>query len=414
MKRLSLILLLLSLAAVQCVHAQYYSVNIDARTVAAMAAAFGTETVAESYYREQVDDILKHYTAAEVAAAGIFSSKFLERKALSELGIWSSSTENYYYRRIYNMVARKIIPKTWVVAKMMLRSPQTALYWGSYLMKVCDDTKSLCMQFESIVTNSTLTFSDVAFLEIKEEIAPLLKLSELGNIDWQRMLDDLARIPDNFTKENLQNDLDNLYNMGVGLATAGIGNIGDALLQTSSFHDLLNGKVEEIFNLYDHYSHLYEAAEQDAGRLLLDMVGGPENVAGLFDFSNYDLTSWITHPAMVHRPPGARQRFAVRLLSAHRRQQHPERRRVDPFRDYRRRILSQRLAARAGTLQLGAVCRMVTQPGGAAEQPERRFYLCDKLQPEGLYHQPGRKTNQKGIRLRDPCDPELEPGGSRL
>ena len=294
MKRLSLILLLLSLVAVQRVHAQYYSVNIDARTVAAMAAAFGTETVAESYYREQVDDILKHYTAAEVAAAGIFSSKFLERKALSELGIWSSSTENYYYRRIYNMVARKIIPKTWVVAKMMLRSPQTALYWGSYLMKVCDDTKSLCMQFESIVTNSTLTFSDVAFLEIKEEIAPLLKLSELGNIDWQRMLDDLARIPDNFTKENLQNDLDNLYNMGVGLATAGIGNIGDALLQTSSFHDLLNGKAEEIFHLYDHYSHLYEAAEQDAGRLLLDMVGGPENVAGLFDFSNYDLTSWIT------------------------------------------------------------------------------------------------------------------------
>ena len=118
MKRLSLILLLLSLAAVQRVHAQYYSVNIDARTVAAMAAAFGTETVAESYYREQVDDILKHYTAAEVAAAGIFSSKFLERKALSELGIWSSSTENYYYRRIYNMVARKIIPKTWVVGQL--------------------------------------------------------------------------------------------------------------------------------------------------------------------------------------------------------------------------------------------------------------------------------------------------------
>ena len=161
-------------------------------------------------------------------------------------------------------------------------------------MKVCDDTKSLCMQFESIVTNSTLTFSDVAFLEIKEEFASLLRLSELGNIDWQRMLDDLARIPGNFTKENLQSDLDNLYNMGVGLATAGIGNIGDALLQTSSFHDLMNGKVEEIFHLYDHYSYLYEAAEQDAGRLLLDMVGGPENVAGLFDFSNYDLTSWIT------------------------------------------------------------------------------------------------------------------------
>ena len=40
MKRLSLILILLSLAVVQQVHAQYYSVNYDARTVAAMANRF--------------------------------------------------------------------------------------------------------------------------------------------------------------------------------------------------------------------------------------------------------------------------------------------------------------------------------------------------------------------------------------
>ena len=85
MKRLSLILIVLSLALAQRVHAQYYSVNYDARTVAAMAAAFGTETVAESYYREQVDDILKHYNAAEVATAGIFASKFLEHKALEPM-----------------------------------------------------------------------------------------------------------------------------------------------------------------------------------------------------------------------------------------------------------------------------------------------------------------------------------------
>ena len=258
MKRLSLVFAVLLLAFTQHVHAQYYSVNYDARTVAAMAAAFGTEVVAESYYREQVDDILKHYTAAEVAAAGIFSSKFLEHKALSDLGIWCSSTENYYYRRIYHMVADKIIPKIWVVAKQMLHSPQTAIHWGSYLMKVCDETKSLCMQFESVVTNSTLSFSDIAFLEINSEVVPLLKLSELGGIDWQRMLDDFSRIPDRFTRENLQSDLDNLYNLGVGLATAGAGNLGDALLPESMFHNLLSGKVSEIANLYDHYSGLFE------------------------------------------------------------------------------------------------------------------------------------------------------------
>ena len=294
MKRLSILLVILSLALTQHAHAQYYSVNYDARTVAAMAAAFGTEVVAESYYREQVDDILKHYTAAEVATAGIFASKFLEHKALSDLGIWCSSTENYYYRRIYRMVAEKIMPKIWVVAKLMLRSPQTALYWGSYLMKVCDDTKSLCMQFESIVTNSSLTFSDIAFLEINRDVASLLNLSELGGIDWQRMMDNLARVPGNFTKEHLKGDLDTFYNMGVGLATSGIENLGDALLQTSSFHNLLGGKIEEIGHLYDHYGALFEQAEHGVGGLLLGMVGGEENVAGLFDFGNYDLTAWMT------------------------------------------------------------------------------------------------------------------------
>ena len=294
MKRLLFVITALLLALTQHVHAQYYSVNYDARTVTAMAAAFGTEAVAESYYRGQVDDILKHYTAAEVATAGIFASKFLEHKALSDLGIWCSSTENYYYRRIYRMVAEKIMPKIWVVAKLMLRSPQTAIYWGSYLMKVCDDTKSLCMQFESVVTNSTLTFSDIAFLEINREIAPLLNLSELGGVDWERMLDNLARVPGNFTSEHLKGDLDNLYNTGIGLATGGIENLGDALLQSSSFHDLMGGKISEIDNLYEHYGALFEQAEHGVGDLLLDMVGGADSVAGLFDFSNYNLTAWMT------------------------------------------------------------------------------------------------------------------------
>ena len=144
---------------------------------------------------------MKHYNAAEVATAGIFAAKFLERKAFTDLGIWSSSTENYYYRRIHNMVANKIMPKIWTVAGMMLKSPQTALYWGSYLMKICADTKSLCMQFESVVTNSSLTFADIQFLEINQEIAAILKLSEIGNVDWQQLLDDIASVPGNFTVE---------------------------------------------------------------------------------------------------------------------------------------------------------------------------------------------------------------------
>ena len=294
MKRFALIIMTIATIFAQQVHAQYYSVNFDAKTVAAMVAAYGTGTVAEAYYDEQVQNILKHYKASEVATAGIFASKFLERKALTDLGIWSSATENYYYRRIYHMVAHKIIPKTWIVAKLMLRSPQTALHWCSYLMKVCDDTKSLCMQFESVVTNSTLSFSDIAFLEINEEIASILKLSEIGNVDWQRLFDDISKVPDNFTKENLKADLDKLYRMGAGLATSGITNIGNALLQQNSFHELMNGKVSKVIDIYEHYNGLFEQLENNVGQAILGIVGGEENVAGLFKFSDYNLTSWIT------------------------------------------------------------------------------------------------------------------------
>ena len=293
MKRL-LIIMLMVCAWVNMTQAQYYSVNYDKETVAAMATAFGAEAVAEDYYNEQVGAILKHYNAAEVAAAGIFASKFLERKALTDLGLWNSSSENYYYKRIYNMVSHKIMPKIWTVAKMMLHSPQTALYWGSYLVKVCDDTKNLCMQFESVVTNSTLTFADIQFLEINREIAAILKLSEIGNVDWKAMLDDLAKIPGNFTMDNLTADIDNLYNMGVGLATSGMTNIGDALLQQSAFKEMFDGRVSKVIDIYENYNDLFEQLDKGVGNTLLSMIGGKDNVAGLFNLADYNLTSWMT------------------------------------------------------------------------------------------------------------------------
>lgn len=274
--------------------AQYYSVNYDKKTVAAMVAAYGAGTAAEAYYNEQVADVLKHYNAAEVATAGIYASKFLERKAWTDLGIWNSSTENYYYRRIHNMVAGKIMPKIWTVGKMMLHSPQTALYWGSYLMKVCDDTKSLCMQFESVVTNSSLSFADIQFLEINKEIAAILKLSDMGGIDWQQLLDDIAKVPGNFTLDNLSKDINTLYDAGASLATAGITNIGDALMQKSAFHEVFSGKVGKLIDIYDNYHGLYEQLDKSVGNTILGLVGGEGNVANLFDLSNYNLTSWMT------------------------------------------------------------------------------------------------------------------------
>ncbi len=290
MKRLHLIILALLCTLTTTVKAQYYSVNFDKKTVAAMVAAYGSGAAAEGYYNEQVQAILKRYNAAEVATAGIYASKFLERKALTDLGIWSSSTENYYYRRIYNMVAHKIMPKIWTVAGMMLKSPQNALYWGSYLVKVCDDVKTLCYQFESIVTNSSLTFSDIQFLAINTEIANILKLSEIGNVDFKKVLDDLSKVPGNFTKDNLKADIEKLYQNGASLATAGAGN----LLQTSEFSQLFSGKLSAAINIVDNYSHLWESFDKNVGNTLLGLVGGKDNIAGLFQLSDYNLTGWMT------------------------------------------------------------------------------------------------------------------------
>ncbi len=290
MKHLHIILLALFSTLTSTVKAQYYSVNFDKKTVAAMASAYASGATAEGYYNEQVQNILKHYQAAEVATAGIYASKFLERKALTDLGIWTSSTENYYYRRIYHMVADKIMPKIWTVAGMMLKSPQNALYWGSYLLKVCDDVKTLCYQFESVVTNSTLSFSDIQFLAINSEIAQILKLSEIGNVDFKKVINDLSKVPGNFTIDNLKADIEKLYKNGATLATAGAGNI----LQSSEFNQLFQGKLGAAVNIVDNYTNLWNSFDKNVGKTLLNLVGGKDNVAGLFQLSDYNLTGWMT------------------------------------------------------------------------------------------------------------------------
>ena len=293
MKRYLFIIILFVCAAVPMT-AQYYSVNYDKRTVAEMTAAFASEAATEAYYAEQVAKIREYYQAAEVAAAGIFTSKFLDRRALTDLGLWTSSTENYYYRRIYNMVSAKIMPKIWTVAGMMLRSPQNALYWGSYLYKVCEETKTLCYQFESIVTNSRLSFRDIAFLEINQELAAILKLSELGDVDWKNLLDNFSDIGSNFTKDNLKADIDNLYAMGVSLASAGAGNAVSSIVGNSNFNGTLMDKTSSVIEIAENTYDLYNDLSTNAGNTLLQFVGGQEGIANLFSLSNYNTTTWIT------------------------------------------------------------------------------------------------------------------------
>jgi len=294
MKRILLIFIVLLSVFPASEASVWYSVNYDRKTVAAMVAAYGAGTAAEMYYNEQVKDILDRYNAAEVAAAGIFMSKYLDRKALTDLGIWASSTENHYYRRIYSLVSSKIMPKIWTVAQMMVHSPQTALYWGSYLYKICTEVESLCMQFESVVTNSSLSFRDIVFLQISPEFQALFELAQSGGVDWKKFFDDLGSIGTYFSKENLKADIDNLYRMGVGIAGAGADNLQSSILGGSSFNDLINGNIQTIINTVENGYSFYQAMDKDMKGTLLSMLGGPENVSRLFNIDNYNMTSWMT------------------------------------------------------------------------------------------------------------------------
>ena len=78
---------MLTLAVIP-VKAQYYSINVDYGTMAAMSEAFTTEAAMEALHNENLQKKYDSYKAAEVASAGIFSSKYLDRKALTSLNLW--------------------------------------------------------------------------------------------------------------------------------------------------------------------------------------------------------------------------------------------------------------------------------------------------------------------------------------
>lgn len=287
--------MVLTLALPVSVRAQYYSINVDYQTMAAMSEAYTTENAMEMLHNENLQKIYDSYKAAEVASAGIFASKYLDRKALTNLNLWNSEEENRYYKRIYNIVSRRIIPKTIQCAELMVKDPATAIYWGSYLLKTCEDVKSLCQQFESVVTNSSLSFKDIAFVEISDQLKTVFNITNLGSIDWKNLFEHLGDDIENaFTEENLKADLDNLISKGVGLAGAGYTSSVDNLMQGSNFDGSLQEKLGSILTMVDNASNMYgEFKDLSTGKLLTTLMG-EDNISNLFKASDYNLTRWIT------------------------------------------------------------------------------------------------------------------------
>lgn len=294
MKRVLVIIAIMMTVFASKVNAQWVGINVDYQTIAAITASFAANAAAEGIYNKPLKEILEHYKTAEFATAGILTSKYLDRRALTNLGIWSSR-ENYYYQRIYKMVSTRIIPKIWVVTQKMLKEPQQILYWGPYIYEVCKDTKDLCMEFETMVTNSTLSFADIPFPEMVPEIAELLDLTKIGDVDWNQMLDELVSIKDNFTLKNFQEDFTKVYKNGAELGAAGSENVAAYFVnfvQGDGFEGSLSEKVQATYNLVNKVAGVYNSAKNDLPQTIMGIVG--VDVTKILDPSGYNVTGWLS------------------------------------------------------------------------------------------------------------------------
>lgn len=298
----SLSIALLVCLSLDCQASVYYSVNFDRKTEAAMASTYALEVAAEAMNNESVQKILDHYTSAEVATAGIFASKWFDRKALTNVGPFGTAEENYYYARIRRLVVDCIRPKLWSVGSLMVRHPDKALYWGPYLYKTCNEVVQLCMQFETIVTNGRLTFQDIAaqgaFLVIGDDLKAIFDLAKLGEVDWSAVWDHLVDFGNGLTKEDLNDDLDNLLSAGTAIAGAGAAVLDSTWTQASKIGTVFKQKPREIIQLYYEFRDLYDTfSDPDAvkdlvmARLLsTDSTG----VARLFTADGYHVTSYVS------------------------------------------------------------------------------------------------------------------------
>lgn len=298
----SLSIALLVCLGLDCQASVYYSVNFDRKTEAAMASTYALEVAAEAMNNESVQRILDHYTSAEVATAGIFASKWFDRKALTNVGPFGTAEENYYYARIRRLVVDCIRPKLWSVGSLMVRHPDKALYWGPYLYKTCNEVVQLCMQFETIVTNGRLTFQDIAaqgaFLVIGDDLKAIFDLAKLGEVDWSAVWDHLVDFGNGLTKEDLNDDLDNLLSAGTAIAGAGAAVLDSTWTQASKIGTVFKQKPREIIQLYYEFRDLYDTfSDPDAvkdlvmARLLsTDSTG----VARLFTADGYHVTSYVS------------------------------------------------------------------------------------------------------------------------
>lgn len=307
------VITLLMILSVASLSAQlYHSVNVDEKTVAAMVTSYEIEEETEKMTATDMDSILGHYTKATLSTAGIYYSKMKDLKAMREVGVFGTD-ENYYYKRIFYLVKDGIMPKFITVGAKMLKHPDNALYWGPYLFKTTKNVEQLCKQFELVVTNGRLTFKDVVFLGINEGLQKVFDMSQLGNVKWKDVLENVSEFGANAGEGILQADIKEL---GGILATAGKDVLDSKLKEFSNIGKIFKSKPDEILRMYEDFKNRYGRVRKlsDVTTVLKSVIGNPLNpdaISRLFRETKYSLEGYISNYIQETKDQHYRQRWYI-------------------------------------------------------------------------------------------------------
>lgn len=297
MKRWFILLGLIVLSALSMKGMKYVSINVDYKTSAVMAATLAEEAGVEALAKEQWNKIFEHYTVAEVASAGIFGSKWLDRQALKKEGIFGGTEENWYYQHIRLMVAQRIMPRIFSVGSLMIKSPDKAIYWGPYLLKVTEEVKQLCMIFQCVCANGKVSFADLGFLAIADELRAIFDLAHFGGVDWKNLWENITNLP-SISKDDLADDFTDLIAAGTVVASAGSSMLDSLWVSASKSGQIFHMKPREIWNLGREYKNIYESLNtpQEIKDALMAHIGSTDSlgVARLFRLDNYNITNYIS------------------------------------------------------------------------------------------------------------------------
>ena len=254
--RHTMVTMLLLLCATRAQAIIWFSTNWDYATIEAVVATYAAETSTEVLTGTYTEDIKKNYLESSIASVGIFATKWMDRKALTNAGLLSGE-ENYYYNAIRKRLMHQTMPLILDIVTMCVKHPERAIYWGPYIYSTSEEIKNLCAQFQCVVTNGKLSFEDIAFITFKDEFKLLFDLSRLGNVDWKEYFKKLTHVDIPITRDDIKADLETLWSIGQSIASAGKGG-GGFRGTASKVYKAFKDKYKDIKEIKDKYEEVYD------------------------------------------------------------------------------------------------------------------------------------------------------------